>query len=79
MSTGKLIVLTVTWVLASITIGVVTGVLLTEILVLIGIVDTGSTEYGISLNIIALSVFVVVVVVPLVFRKRFTAEAVEDG
>jgi hypothetical protein len=78
MSTGKLIVLTVTWVLASITIGVVTGVLLTEILVLIGIVDTGSTEYGISLNIIALSVFVVVVVVPLVFRKRFTAEAVED-
>jgi hypothetical protein len=79
MSTGKLIVLTVTWILASITIGVVTGVLLTEILVLIGIVDTGSTEYGISLNIIALSVFVVVVVVPLVFRKRFTAEAVEDG
>jgi hypothetical protein len=79
MSTGKLIVLTVTWVLASITIGVVTGVLLTEILVLIGIVDTGSTEYGISLNIIALSVFVVVVVVPLVFRKRFTSEAVEDG
>ena len=78
MSTGKLIVLTVTWVLASITIGVVVGVFLTEILVLIGIVDAGSTEYGISLNIIALSVFVVVVVVPLVFRKRFTAEAVED-
>ena len=77
MSTGKLIVLTIAWVLASIAIGVVVGVFLTEILVLIGLVDNGSREYTISLNIIAFSAFAVVVVVPLVFRKRFTVEAVD--
>ena len=78
MSTGKLIVLTIAWVLASITIGVVVGVFLTEILVVTGLVDNGSREYTISLNIIAFSAFAVVVVVPLVFRKRFTADVIND-
>jgi len=78
MSTGKLIVLTIAWIFASITIGVVIGVLLTEILVLTGLVDNGSREYTISLNIIAFSAFAVVVTVPLVFRKRFAAEALDD-
>jgi membrane protein YdbS with pleckstrin-like domain len=75
MSTGKLIVLTITWILASITMGIVIGVLLTEILVATGLVDNGSREYSISLNVIALTVFVVIVTVPLIFRKRFTADA----
>jgi membrane-anchored glycerophosphoryl diester phosphodiesterase (GDPDase) len=79
MSTGKLIVLVVAWVLASITIGVVTGVLLTEILVLIGLVDAGSTEYSVILNIISLSVFVVVGSVPLVFRKRFESSEADNA
>jgi hypothetical protein len=79
MSTGKLIVLTIAWILASLAIGVVIGVLLTEILVLTGLVDNGSREYAISLNVFAFSAFVVVVSVPIVFRKRFTAEAADGG
>jgi len=79
MSTGKLIVLTIAWILASITIGVVVGVLLTEILVLTGLVDNGSKEYSISLNVITFSTFAVVVSVPLVFRRRFTDEVSDDG
>jgi hypothetical protein len=78
MSTGKLIVLTIAWIFASITIGVIVGVLLTEILVLTGLVDNGSREYTISLNVIAFSAFAVVVSVPFVFRKRFTAEIADD-
>jgi hypothetical protein len=53
-------------------------VFLTEILVLTGLVDNGSREYTISLNIIAFSAFAVVVVVPLVFRRRFAAETLDD-
>ena len=78
MSTGKLIVLTIAWVFASITIGVVVGVILTEVLVLIGLVDNGSREYTVSLNIIAFSAFAVVVTLPLVFRKRFAVDALDD-
>jgi len=78
MSTGKLIVLSIAWVFASITIGVVVGVLLTEILVLTGLIDNGSREYTISLNVIAFSAFAVVVTVPLVFRKRFAEDGPED-
>ena len=78
MSTGKLIVLTIAWVLASVAIGVVVGVLLTEILVLTGLIDNGSREYTISLNVIAFSAFAVVVTVPLVFRRRFAVEALDD-
>jgi CBS domain containing-hemolysin-like protein len=79
MSTGKLILLTIGWVLASLTIGIVVGVFLTEILVLVGLVDTGSTEYSISLNVIALSAFAVVVVVPLVFRTRFRPDKGDEA
>jgi H+/Cl- antiporter ClcA len=79
MSTGKLIVLTIAWIFASITIGVVVGVFLTEILILTGLVDNGSREYSISLNVIAFSAFAVVVTVPLVFRRRFTDDASDDG
>jgi hypothetical protein len=78
MSTGKLIVLTIAWVFASITIGIVVGVILTEILVLTRLVDNGSREYTASLNIIAFSAFAVVVTLPLVFRKRFVVDALDD-
>ena len=69
----------VAWVLASITIGVVTGVLVTEVLVLVGLVDAGSTEYSVSLNIISLSLFVVVGSVPLLFRGRFESSEADGA
>ncbi|MEN8239592.1 MAG: hypothetical protein ABFR53_10360 [Actinomycetota bacterium] len=78
MSLPKLVLLSVAWVFASITIGVVAGVFLTEILVLAGVVDTGTSEYSASLNMITFSVFAVVVVVPFVFRTRFRSGEPED-
>jgi len=79
MSTGKFIVLSVAWVLASLTMGVVTAVFVTEILRLIGVVETGSSGYSLSLNIITFAVFAVLVAVPFLFRKRFAGKEENDG
>jgi len=79
MSTGKLILLSIAWVLASLTMGVVVAVIVTEVLRLAGIVETGSPGYSLSLNIVTFSVFVVLVAVPFVFRKRFTGDDANDG
>jgi len=61
----------VAWVFASIAIGVVAAIVLTEALSLIGIVDSGEPSYSVSLNVISVVVFLGVVTVPVVFRKRF--------
>lgn len=79
MSTGKLIVMSIAWVLASLTMGVVVAVLVTEILRLVGIVETGSSGYSLSLNVVTFSVFAILVAVPFVFRKRFAGKDVTDG
>jgi len=60
-------------VLASVAMGVVVGVFLTEVLVFVGVVASGSSQYRLMLNIITFVEFVVVVAVPFVFRKRFTS------
>jgi hypothetical protein len=73
MSTGKLIVLTIAWVLASVAMGVVIGILVTETLVLVGVVDSGTSQYRLTLNISTFTAFVVVVAIPFVFRGRFTS------
>jgi hypothetical protein len=72
MSTWKLIGLTVAWILASVAIAVVISIVLTELLVLVGLVDWGTPEYSRAINGIALAAFVAVVSVPILFRKRFT-------
>lgn len=74
MSTGKLIAFSIAWVFASMTIGVVTAVVVTEFLSLIGLVDTGTDGYNISLNVITFTLFVVLISIPFVFRKRFVEE-----
>ena len=79
MSTGKLIALSVAWLLASLTMGVVTAIFMTEILRLSGIVETGSSGYSLSLNVITFSVFGILVAVPFAFRKRFTGNDANDG
>lgn len=78
MSTGKLITLSVAWVLASLTMGVVVAVLVTEILRLVGIVETGSPGYATSLNVVTFGTFAVLLGVPFVFRKRFIGTE-DDG
>jgi len=77
MSTRKLIVLTIAWVLASVAMGVVAGVFLTEVLVFVGVVDSGSSQYRLVLNVVTFAAFAGVVVVPFVFRERFRSQ--DDG
>ncbi len=72
MSTPKLILLGIAWVLAALTIGVVTAIVATELLLLVGIVQSGQSSYAISLNTITLVVFLALVAVPIAFRSRFT-------
>ncbi len=79
MSTSKLIFLSIAWVLASLTMGVVVAVFVTEALRFVGIVETGSSGYSLSLNVITFSVFAILVAVPFVFRKRFTGTEANDG
>jgi len=79
MSTGKLILFIVGWTLASMAIGVVTAIVGTEVLRAVGIVETGTPGYNLSLNIITFATFVVLVSVPFVFRKRFVSEESDDG
>ena len=79
MSTGKFIALSVAWALASLTMGVVTAVFVTEILRLVGIVETGSSGYSTSLNVVTFGTFVALVGVPFVFRRRFIDKDVDDG
>ncbi|GMQ97958.1 MAG: hypothetical protein BMS9Abin17_0462 [Acidimicrobiia bacterium] len=71
MSGLRLGLFAVAWVFASVAIGVVTAILVTEALSLIGIVDSGESSYSVSLNVISVVVFVGVVAVPVVFRERF--------
>lgn len=71
MSAWKLVALMIGWVLAAIAIAVVTAILLTEVLVLIGIVDGGTPGYSVALNGLVLAVFIPLVLVPIIFRKRF--------
>jgi len=63
------------WVLAAIAIAVVTSIVLTELLVLVGVVDWGTSGYSLAINGIALVVFIPLVLVPIIFRKRFVDPA----
>ena len=65
------------WVLAAIAIGVVTSIVLTEFLVVVGLIDWATPQYAWAINGFALVTFLVVVSVPLVFRSRFVEPAAE--
>jgi hypothetical protein len=80
MPTWKLVVVTIAWVLASIAIAVVVSIVLTEVLVLVGLVDWGTPEYSWAINGVALVAFIGLVSVPFVFRSRFVEpSAPSDG
>ena len=67
------------WVLAAVAIAVVTSIVLTELLVLVGVVDWASSQYAWVINVVALVTFLVLVSVPFVFRKRFVEPAARSG
>ncbi len=71
MPTWKLLVMIVGWILASVAIAIVISIVLTEFLVLVGLIDWDTSEYAWILNGMALVLFLALVSVPIVFRKRF--------
>jgi hypothetical protein len=78
MPAWKLIGLMIGWVLASVAIAIVMSIVLTESLVLVNLVDWGSPEYAWAINGIALVMFVTLICVPIVFRKRFVEHRVQS-
>lgn len=74
MPTWKIILMLIAWVFVAAFIGVVSAIVGTEILRLIGVVDDNNDSYQISINVIWALVFVAVVAVPFVFRGRFVAD-----
>lgn len=65
------------WVLAAVAIAVVTSIVLTEFLVLVGLIDWATPLYAWAINGFALVTFLALVSVPFVFRSRFVEPAAE--
>ncbi len=78
MPTRRLIAFIIGWFFASVAIGVVTAIVGTEILRLLGLFNTGDAGYRASLNIITFGTFAALVAVPIVFRGRFTPSSSDD-
>lgn len=74
MSTLKLIGLAIAWALAAIAVAVVAAIVLTEFLDVVGLVESGHPSYTWTINGVALAIFLALVAVPVVFRKRFTED-----
>lgn len=71
MSNRRLIAFMIGWVLASIAMGVIAGVIVTEILHAIGVVESGKASYAVALNLVTFTTAAVLIAVPFVFGSRF--------
>lgn len=78
MGTLKLIGLGIAWTLASLAIAFVAAILATEVLDVIGVVESGETSYTVAINTILVVVFVALVSVPFIFRDRFVDSDVDE-
>lgn len=81
MTTSRLVLMYVAWLLAAGSVAVTIAVIVTEVFVVLGFVDRSSGAYGSSLGVITALLFVVLAAVPFVFRRRFappSSEEVED-
>lgn len=78
MGTLKLIGLGIAWALASIAIAFVAAILGTELLDVVGIVESGESSYTIAINAIMLAVFIGLILVPFFLRNRFVDPDVSE-
>jgi hypothetical protein len=74
MSTWKIVAMSIAWLFTSAFISVVTAAVSTEILRLVGVVTPEDTSYQIALNVVFVVVFVALISVPFVFRRRFVTK-----
>ena len=59
------------WLLAAGAVAVTVAVVVTEIFVVVGMVDRSGSSYRLMLNIVTGVTFVALAVIPFVFRNRF--------
>jgi len=79
VGTLKLIGLGILWMLASIAIAVVAAMIGTELLDVVGVVESGETSYTVAINSILLLAFVGLILVPFLLRDRFVDPDVDDS
>ena len=78
MGTFKLIGLGIAWALASIAIAFVAAIIGTELLDVVGIVESGESSYTIAINTILVLVFVGLILVPFLLRNRYVDPEVSE-
>jgi hypothetical protein len=71
MSTARVVGLMIAWILASVMIAVVTAIVATEVLRVLGFVETGEASYAITINVVFGVTLIALIAVPFVFRHRF--------
>lgn len=71
MSNLRLIAMYAAWVLAAGAIAVTVGVIVTELLSVVGLVDRFRSSYSRSLSLVTAIAFVGLALVPFIFRSRF--------
>jgi H+/Cl- antiporter ClcA len=74
VSTPKLVVLSVLWILAAAAIGIVVGMVAGELAWIVGWVELGSTAHRTIVDVVALVAFVLLMAVPWLIRRRLLAE-----
>lgn len=79
MKTPRLVGMFILWLLAAGSVALSVAVVVTEVLVITGVVDRSGSGYGFSLSIMTGSIFVVLAVVPFVFRHRFVQNEDRDS
>jgi TRAP-type C4-dicarboxylate transport system permease small subunit len=68
----KLTVAYIGWLLAAIAIAIVFGVLTSELLALVGLVDSLSREQRRVIEVVSVAAFVVLALLPFLLRRRLT-------
>ncbi|MDA2980136.1 MAG: hypothetical protein O3B42_10325 [Actinomycetota bacterium] len=71
MTTSRLVLMFGAWLLAAGAVAVTVAVVVTEIFVVVGMVDRSGSSYRLMLNIVTGVTFVALAVIPFVFRNRF--------
>ena len=74
MSTSKLVMMYLAWLLAAGAIALTGSVVTTELAASLGIVDRSGNSYGWSLNLLTGVFFVVLALVPFLYRSRFSPD-----
>lgn len=78
MSTSRIVLLYGAWLLAAGSVAVTLAVIVTEMLVVVGLVDRSSGAYGSSIGATTALLFIGIALVPFVFRRRFVVPSPEE-